>query len=294
MLTRGFNNIDVVLAELVQCVNYLSVTTRQIIKGIHSRKTGDFVRACAAYCFITIPSIITDKTRLELYLLSGQVALFNQCLGQADACFKAALEIIPNLQKVSAKSETFFVPFVRQFLSTLLVVPDNPERGVLSLLRMLLNVLREFEWSKPNCMLGSLYVNVIDVLSIMAQEDYPYHVDKVESNDSLYGSDPKFISEINNMCSIIIGEILVLLQELGSSRRQSQIAMELFVRVAIRGDLSCSSVPQLALNLWNLSLKNKNVDIKYMVRTREYLKKRSISTNNVLLQQLVEKLDTLD
>lgn len=80
---RGaFSNVDVVLAELVQCVNTLSVNTRQIIKGIHTRKTGDFVRACAAYCFITIPSIVSVKTRLQLYLLSGRVALFNQCLGQ--------------------------------------------------------------------------------------------------------------------------------------------------------------------------------------------------------------------
>lgn len=58
------------------------MNTRQIVKGIHTRKTGDFVRACAAYCFITIPSIVSEKTRMELYLLSGRVALFNQCLGQ--------------------------------------------------------------------------------------------------------------------------------------------------------------------------------------------------------------------
>lgn len=52
------------------------------MKGMHNRKTAEFVQACAAYCFITIPSIVSEKTRLELYLLSGQVALFNQCLGQ--------------------------------------------------------------------------------------------------------------------------------------------------------------------------------------------------------------------
>ncbi|KAJ8945235.1 hypothetical protein NQ318_011216 [Aromia moschata] len=272
-------------------VNSLSVTTRLIIKGVHTRKTGDFVRACAAYCFITIPSILSAKTRLELYLLSGQVALFNQCLGQADACFKAALAVIPNLSDVSAKSETFFVPYVRKFLSTLLVVPDNPERGVLSVLRMLLNVLRDFDWNKQNCMLASIYVNVVDVLSVMAQESYPYNVDRVESNDSLYGSDPKFISEIDNMCSIIIGEVLTLLKELGTCRRQSQLALELFVRVVTRGDLSCNSVTVLGLNLWNLSLKNGYGDVKYMTRTKEYLKRRSIATNNVLLQQLVERMD---
>lgn len=66
----------------MQCVNRLAVSTREAVKGTHTRKTADFVRACSAYSFITIPSIESPKVRLQLYLLSGQVALFNQCLGQ--------------------------------------------------------------------------------------------------------------------------------------------------------------------------------------------------------------------
>lgn len=56
--------------------------TRRIVGGHHTRKTAAFVRACAAYCFITVPSIGSVVSRLELYMLSGQVALLNQCLGQ--------------------------------------------------------------------------------------------------------------------------------------------------------------------------------------------------------------------
>ncbi|CAH1997005.1 unnamed protein product [Acanthoscelides obtectus] len=288
---RGaFSNIDTVLAELVQRVNCLTVNTRHIVKGIHTRKTADFVRACAAYCFITIPSIVSEKTRLELYLLSGQVALFNQCLGQADACFKAVLSMLSDLQDVTTKSEIFLSSYIRQVLSTLLVVPDNPERGVLSLLKGLLNVIRDLDWNKQNCVLGSLYVNVIDLLSVMSQEEYSYHVDRVESNDSLYGSDTKFLVEINNMCSIIIGEILTLLKDLGICRRQSQLAIELFLRVALRGDLSMKSVSALALNLWQLSLKNGNADVKYMAKTKEYIRKRGMATNDIHLHQLLDKI----
>lgn len=66
----------------IQCVNRLSVDTRKIVRGHHTRRTSAFVRACAAFCFITIPSLTLVHTRLQLYLLSGQVALLNQCLGQ--------------------------------------------------------------------------------------------------------------------------------------------------------------------------------------------------------------------
>ena len=43
-----------------------------------------FCQACAAYSFITIPSLTSIFSRLNLYLLSGQVALANQCFSQGE------------------------------------------------------------------------------------------------------------------------------------------------------------------------------------------------------------------
>lgn len=40
----------------------------------------------------------------------------------------------------------------------------------------------------------------------------------VDSNDVLYGSDPKFLAEINKMCSVLLEEILNNLQILGESK----------------------------------------------------------------------------
>lgn len=125
----AFTNLDAVHAQLVQSVNRLSVMTRQIVKGHHTRKTASFVRACSAYCFITIPSITSVSTRLDLYLLSGQVALVNQCLGQADACFKAALSLLPEMPRTleldgkHRSTEPYLVSYLCHLLSTLLVVP---------------------------------------------------------------------------------------------------------------------------------------------------------------------------
>ncbi|XP_060527823.1 VPS35 endosomal protein-sorting factor-like isoform X2 [Cylas formicarius] len=287
---RGaFANIDSVLSQLVQCVNTLTVKTRLIVKGRHTRKTSDFVRACAAYSFITIPSIVSAKTRLKLYLLSGQVALFNNCLGQGDACFKAALSIIPELES-SAQSDTFLIAFVRQFLSTLIVVPDNPERGILSLTRMLLNILKNYEWNKPNWSLALIYINVIEMFSTMTQDVYPYHVDRVESNDALYGSDPKYIQEIDAMISIVITEILNIMKELGTCTKQAQLAIELFLQICVRSDLTFNSISILALNVWNLSLRSGYIDLKYLDRTKRYLHKFAQETENIGLQQLLQKL----
>ncbi|KAK8752223.1 hypothetical protein OTU49_012574 [Cherax quadricarinatus] len=80
----AFSNLDTVLVSLVQCVCRLAMATWNVMHSQHSGKTASFVRACAAYCFITVPSLAYSTTRLKLYLLSGTVALINNCLGQVE------------------------------------------------------------------------------------------------------------------------------------------------------------------------------------------------------------------
>lgn len=99
------------------------------MKANHSRKTAAFVKACAAYSFITIPSIVSTTQRLDLYLSSGEVALANLCLGQADAFMEAALNLLPELPKTleidgrTRSSEFYLQSYVLKFLSFLIVVP---------------------------------------------------------------------------------------------------------------------------------------------------------------------------
>lgn len=82
--------------------------TRKIAKGQHSRKTGAFVKACAAYCFITIPSIVSVMTRLDLYLLAGQIALVNLCLGQGEQFyFYLKIENLFNLYRLRQSAVIF-------------------------------------------------------------------------------------------------------------------------------------------------------------------------------------------
>ena len=114
-----------------------------------------------------------------------------------------------------------------------------------------------------------LYLRVLDILSTFTQETYPYHVDKVDSNDRLYGSDQKFIGEVRKISSKVLHEILTQLKYLGSSEqfdKQSTLALDLFNRMIARADLQQPSMATLAVNLWNLSLKNGSEDQNKRVR----------------------------
>uniref|UniRef100_A0A8C4V9M6 VPS35 endosomal protein-sorting factor-like n=1 Tax=Falco tinnunculus TaxID=100819 RepID=A0A8C4V9M6_FALTI len=279
-----FCNLEPVLVQLIHSVNQLAMETRKVMKGNHSRKTAAFVRACVAFCFITIPSLSGIFTRLNLYLHSGQVALANQCLSQADAFFKAAVSLVPEVPKMISvdgkmrPSDAFLLEFLCNFFSTLLVVPDHPEQGVLFLVRGLLNVIQDYTWEDNNDDKVRIYTNVLHLLSAMTQETYIYHVDKVDSNDTLYGGDSKFLAEINKLCETVIAQILDHLKTLGKEetlKRQSQLALYFFNTILAHGDLRNNKLNQLSVNLWNLAQKHGFADTKTMVKTLEYIKRQS-------------------
>lgn len=292
----AFPNLDAVFVTLVHCVNRLATDTRRLIssaaaaaatsngntnKGQQSRKSVAFTKACAAYCYITIPSIGSVNARMDLYLLSGQVALQNGCLGQADACFEAALNLIAELPRelisvdsdVQARSsEPYLVAYLCSFLGTLLVVPDSPDRGVLYLPRKLLRCVERYDW-RPVAATGAIaaavptaaatvYLAALDMLAAAAQDTYPYRIAGVVSNDELYGAGPKFIAECDAMGALVAEQLLAQLKTLGDAqqqRAQAALAVEMFVRVVFVGDVAAEKVAQLAANLWALAMKNRGM-----------------------------------
>uniref|UniRef100_A0A4X2K9W5 VPS35 endosomal protein-sorting factor-like n=1 Tax=Vombatus ursinus TaxID=29139 RepID=A0A4X2K9W5_VOMUR len=294
-----FCNLEPVLVQLIHSVNKLTMETRRVMKGNHSRKTAAFVRACVAFCFITIPSLTGIFTRLNLYLHSGQVALANQCLSQADAFFRAAVSLVPEVPKminVDGKmrpSESFLLEFLCNLFSTLLIVPDHPEQGVLFLVRGLLNVIQDYTWEDNSDDKIRIYTSVLHLLSAMSQETYLYHVDKVDSNDSLYGGDSKFLAENNKLCETVITQILEHLKALGKDetlKRQSILALSFFNSILAHGDLRNNKLNQLSVNLWNLAQRHGCADTRTMVKTLEYIKKRSKQPEMSHLSELALRL----
>uniref|UniRef100_A0A8C1QMA4 VPS35 endosomal protein-sorting factor-like n=1 Tax=Cyprinus carpio TaxID=7962 RepID=A0A8C1QMA4_CYPCA len=276
-----FCNLEPVIIHLIHTVNQLAMETRCVMKGNHSRKTAAFVRACAAYSFITIPSLTSIFNRLNLYLLSGEVALANQCLSQADAFLKTAVSLLPEVPRTISiegkqrSSEPFLLDFINNFLSTLLVVPDHPEQGVLYLVRGLLNMVQDYTWEDNSDAKIRVYISALPLLAAMSQESYLYTIPKVDSNETLYGGDPKFIAEINKLCETLIGQVLDHLKGLGRDegvRRQGSLAFSLFGCLLAHGDLRNNKLNQLAVNLWNLSHKHGFCDTRTSVRTLEYIK----------------------
>lgn len=158
-------------------------------------------------------------------------------------------------------TEPYLVSFLCNFLSTLIVVPDSPEQGVLYLLRTLLDAIKRYPFDSNNISLSLVYLAIIDMLTTSAQETYPYHIPNVVSNDELYGSDSKFLAEVDTLCSQCVDQILVQLKLFGDNghlRLQSTLALELFTKIVYKADVSREKMFALAGNLWSLAMKNKS------------------------------------
>lgn len=190
-------------------------------------------------------------------------------------------------------SEPFLLEFLCNFFSTLLIVPDHPEHGVLFLVRELLNVIQDYTWEDTSDDRIRIYTYVLHLLSAMSQETYLYHVDKVDSNDSLYGGDSKFLAENNKLCEMVIAQILEHLRALTQDealKRQSLLGLSFFNSILAHGDLRNNRLNQLSVNLWHLAQRHGFVDTRTMVKTLEYIKKQGEQPDMTHLTELALRL----
>lgn len=197
-------------------------------------------------------------------------------------------------------TETYLISYICNFLSTLIIVPDSPDQGVLYLIRLLIDSIKQYPFDSHGNGISTIYLHILDMLSVSSQEIYPYHIPNVVSNDELYGSDPKFLTEINLICSEIVDQILINLKFLGDGnqlRIQSTVSLELFTRIVVQCDVRNDKMFGLAVNLWNLAIKNRNsLEPRLLQKTLQivvyYSKKSPSLGHSKRLDDLLQKIKT--
>lgn len=298
----SFCNIDPVIQFLVRATNRVAAELHRAAMqrsptGGHTRRTAAFARACAAYCFITVPSLNGVFHRMSLYLESGQIAIVNHCLSQADAFFRAAIALIPSVPRLLVMAdgkvrptEPMLVDFVLGFVAALVVVPDCPDQGTLYLLRGLLNVVQDYQWDPNADSRAFIYCSVLGLLATVVQELLPYHVAGVDSNDALYGGDPQFVADAEQIGATLIREIVARIRELeGQSERQFIVACQLFERIVVSGDLDNENVFGLVVSVGSVLLKNQT-DQKLLGRLAKHVIRQSKKPGNESFAKLAKEL----
>ena len=136
--------------------------------------------------------------------------------------------------------------FLPSLFSTLLVVPDNPEHGVIYLIRGTMNAINKYPWDKNQPYKALALVDAVKMFSSACQDVYPYGYEHLESNDVLYGSDQTFIAEICNMTGTMISLVkdhIDYFDEMKNNEASNSIKIELFFTIIKFGDVV--KVPEL-------------------------------------------------
>ncbi|XP_047021695.1 VPS35 endosomal protein-sorting factor-like isoform X1 [Helicoverpa zea] len=292
----SFIKLDAVLITLVHAVNALAANASP-------SRSKWLQRACAAYCFVTVPSLHCTLTKTQLYLLSGQVALLNNCIGQAEANFKALIGLIPDIPDYiledGQKKPTHVkvAGILSDFLSTLLLLPDNVDSNCKAyILSGFIKTMERIHWKKTDPLYYNTLLRILDLLCEMTQDNYIHHLESVLSNDQLYGCDSEFIDVLDKYATNICQELLVVLKLLGDnkeSKKQYNLALELFWRVVRRGELTERPMLNLAANLWMLAQKTQDSNNKLGKSILTALQQETNPTVRVLLQKLEEGLKVL-
>ncbi|XP_049866874.1 VPS35 endosomal protein-sorting factor-like [Pectinophora gossypiella] len=287
----AFIKLDAVLIALVHAVNTLAARAGEA-------RAKWLQRACAAYSFVTVPSLRCALTKAHLYLLSGQVALLNNCVGQAEANFKAFVSLIPDIpdfiMEDGQKKPTHIKVegLLSDFLSTLLILPDNVDSNCKAyILSGFIKTMERIHWRKSEPLYYETLLRTLDLLCQMTQETYSYHIDTVLSNDKLYGSEAEFIDTIEKYATNICQELLVVLKLLGDAKetkKQYNLSLALFWRVIRRGNLEQHAMISLAANLWILSQKLQDSNNKIAKAILSALEKSDKPASHQLLQKLNE------
>ena len=124
-----------------------------------------------------------------------------------------------------------------------------------------MDTIKRYQFDTNSTSLSIIYLHILDMLTVAAQEVYPYHIPNIVSNDELYGSDPKFLTEIDSICSQVVDQILLQLKLLGDAnqiRSQCNLALDLFVKIVYSSDVGKEKMFTMASNLWSLAMKNRS------------------------------------
>jgi len=282
---RGaFSNLDMVIHHLVLRVADVAMKAHRIMKGKHNKKTADFVKACLAFCHITIPGLESVFPKMNLFLTLGQIALLNKMVVEGEAFLKAAIHLVPHLpatmmssRNTNQSTSTQLVQYVRNFCSTLLLLPGHPEHGPFHLVKGLKNALAEYEtWKGGHVDHGRAWFSLLALFCAYAQSSFLYCVPGVDSNDKMYGGSPKYFQELSETIVELMDEIFQILADIGKREtefaklQQSNLALELvnFLLGNMKMTEECGKVIK---RLFGIGLKSPEVEEHFLESTVRFI-----------------------
>ena len=207
---RGmFINLDEVTQYLIYAVLRLAVQANKLTKGKHNKKTLAFVKACVAYAHITIPSLLTSKDQIKLFMLNAEVAMMNGLISETDSIIKAILLILNAQYKNNQdlEGEAKLTEHLLNIIGFLVIVPSNPDSYFDTTLAVM-NLMEKKTWNKQSVLNRvKIYIALFNYLCTQVQDALPYHLQGVDSNDTIFLGDDQFVATCEDLMTKVFDQM---------------------------------------------------------------------------------------
>lgn len=109
-----------------------------------------------------------------------------------------------------------------------------------------------YDWSNGDEK-AIILVRMLNCVATFALSTYPYAIESIESNSTLYGGSSDFLSAVDRLASSLINDLISIANSLSDDpKRQSQVAQMMLDCLLSRGDISAPAMINLARNLLTL------------------------------------------
>lgn len=239
---RAFPNLDAVKATLCAAGNDLSMKALRLVKGRHTPRTAEFVKAALAFVTITIPGVDDPFARMRLALGGADAALRNGCVGQADMLLRAFITEVPDLHASlslasgvaslaggpptgsagsggggsSAAVDGRLLEQLLAFARAAVPMPGHPDQGGMYLARGLLNAVQRYGWHDPLysqhrwAALGA----VVGLVHALTRSPLPCEpMPGVMGNDVLYAGDAGYRADATSVLGAALATLVGAAEE---------------------------------------------------------------------------------
>eukprot|EP00667_Euglena_gracilis_P001805 EG_transcript_1804 len=284
---RSFSKLDAVIEACVMGVlRLVSRSLRLNPVRQHSKRAAAFVKACLAYCHITVPALADPFQRLRLLLLAAMVAFGAGFAQQADTLLHTVLALlrdvppflpaVPGTLTALQSTEAPLGDFLHTLLAALVAVPGRPEEGPLSWVAEVVAVVQAHPWDAASPVRGQVAVAALRALSALAQEELPYHFGAggVPSNDELHAGSDTYRPAVEALATDLLDALLTDIAALAdgdraAAQRAAELAADLLA-TAVAFAEPTDKLRSLAGKLWAVAAKQPGPPPRQLalIRTR--------------------------
>lgn len=221
----AFSGIHELKETLVRSSNTMAVKALKAEK-----KHINFVKSCLAFSEVTIPSVTIPTKQLNLYLETAEVALLGGLISHSDGLLMSVVECLEDvtppdgLKSIDADS---MASVVCKLCSLLVMVPGNPEKGVIEILKSIFSATCSSSRAMPRVKVKILCA-IILLLSTLVQDNLPYRSANPEiiGNDLLFFGDSSYKNELVSWSQLVVGELVDAIEQESSQIARGNIALE--------------------------------------------------------------------